>query len=62
MDSLYIFITIMFAYFKFYTILINVIFQNPVRKRDFLSANGDSEDDGGTVRTKRLRLELNDTI
>ncbi|XP_029043406.1 DET1- and DDB1-associated protein 1 [Osmia lignaria lignaria] len=49
------------------TILLRYLHQhwdinNPVRKRDFLSANGDSEDDGGTVRSKRLRLELNNTI
>ncbi|XP_017798743.1 PREDICTED: LOW QUALITY PROTEIN: DET1- and DDB1-associated protein 1 [Habropoda laboriosa] len=37
-------------------------FQHADRKRDFLSANGDSEDDAATVHSKRPRLDLNNTI
>ncbi|KAK1124368.1 hypothetical protein K0M31_006735 [Melipona bicolor] len=32
------------------------------RKRDILSANGDSEDDAATVHSKRPRLDLNNSI
>ncbi|EFN79535.1 hypothetical protein EAI_13239 [Harpegnathos saltator] len=35
---------------------------NADRKREFLSTNGDSQDDGSTVRSKRPRLDLNNTL
>ncbi|XP_033336471.1 DET1- and DDB1-associated protein 1 [Megalopta genalis] len=50
------------------TILLRYLHQqwdkkNTDRKRDFLSANGDSEDDSGTtVRSKRQRLDANNIL
>ncbi|XP_043252467.1 DET1- and DDB1-associated protein 1 [Colletes gigas] len=49
------------------TILLRYLHQhwdkkNADRKRDFVSTNGDSEDDGTTVRSKRPRLDLNNTL
>lgn len=36
--------------------------QNPDKKREFLSANGDVQDEGATIRIKRPRLDLNNTL
>ncbi|XP_076160009.1 DET1- and DDB1-associated protein 1 isoform X2 [Ptiloglossa arizonensis] len=49
------------------TILLRYLHQqwekkNADRKRDFLSANGDSDDDSTTLRSKRPRLDFNTTL
>lgn len=36
--------------------------QNPDRKREFLSATDDVQDEGTTIRSKRPRLDLNNTL
>jgi len=36
--------------------------QNADRKREFLSTNGDSQDDASTVHSKRPRLDLNNSL
>ncbi|KYQ52416.1 Adenine phosphoribosyltransferase [Trachymyrmex zeteki] len=49
------------------TILLRYLHQqwdkkNADRKREFLSTNGDSQDDASTVRSKRPRLDLNNSL